>query len=210
MFTNTLKIRKKPMTKRLRAWLFIAISVVVMSFALAPMMRALIGIDEKIQMNFFTVVTLLIGGLMCGLTGMILLIRKPQQLSYQESPIDPSQKRSAAGLHLSALLIFTCIPLLNFFVCYWYWLKARDTSSFLDYHGREALNLQVAVYLYLLVSLFLAYIFVGVLMVMLVLMFTIVVSVYAAIQATRGEWFSYPASMAIVSRQGRPPLKTAP
>ena len=194
------------MTKRLRAWLFIAISVVVMSFALAPMMRALLGIDDQIQTNFLMVVTYLIGGLMCGLTGMILLIRKPLELSYQESQIDGTQKRTAAALHLSGLLIFTCIPLLNFFVCYWYWLKTRDMSSYLDYHGREALNFQVAIYLYLLVSLFLAYIIVGVFMVMLILTFAMVVSVYAAIQAARGEWFSYPASMAIVSRAGLPKL----
>jgi hypothetical protein len=188
------------MTKRLRAWLFIAISAVVMSVALAPILRALIGIDDQIQMNYFTVVTLLIGGLMCGLTGMILLIRKPVELGFKDSDIDNSERRIAAALHLTGLLIFTGVPLLNFFACYWLWVQTRDRSSYLDYHGREAINLQIAVYLYLLVSLFMAYIFVGVFMVILVLLFALSVSIFAALQAVRGQYFRYPASIAIISR----------
>lgn len=197
------------MTNRLPAWLFIALGVVIMSLGLAPLLRAIIGIDAQIQMTYFTVVTVLIGGLMCGLTGMILLSRKPAPIVaavtpfsdiIAAAPVSAAQRRSAALLHLTGLLIFSGIPLLNFFVCYWLWLKTRDTSAYLDYQGREALNMQIAVYLYLLMSLFMAYVFVGVFMVLLVLLFALLVSVYAAIQAARGEWFRYPASMAIISR----------
>ncbi len=181
-----------------------------MSLGLAPLLRAFIGIDAQITMHYFTVVTVLIGGLMCGLTGMILLSRKPALIVptvtpfsdiIAAAPISVEQRRLAAMLHLTGLLIFTGIPLLNFFACYLLWLKTRDTAAFLDYHGREAINLQIAVYLYLLMSLFMAYVFVGVFMVLLVLLFALLVSVYAAAQALRGEWFRYPASIAIISRE---------
>lgn len=171
-----------------------------MGIALAPLLRAALGIDAQIQMNYFTVITLLIGGLMCGLTGMILLSRKLPALGHKASSVDASERRSAALLHLSGLLIFTCVPLLNFFACYWYWINTRATSSFLDYHGREAINMQIAIYLYLLVSLFLAYIFVGVFLVLAILLFAFAVSLYAASQAIQGKWYRYPANIATISR----------
>ena len=195
------------MVNKLSPWLFLSLAVLIMGAALAPIMRAALGIDESIQMSFLWVITLLIGGLMCGLTAMILLIRRP---GVDESPYAEHDAqawgRYASALHLSQLLIFTGIPLLNFLVCYGFWLRWRGASSFVDYQGREALNFQVSIYLYLLMCLFLAYLLVGLFFAFIVLLFAATTALVAAVWAWQGRLFAYPASIAIVARSAPPTL----
>ena len=189
------------MSKKLPAWVFLTVSFAVMGIALAPLLRVILGIDVTIQTSYLTTVTLMIGGLMSGLTAMILMSRKPAAIDSTFDASDPELLRHrAAALHLSGLLLFTGIPLVNFLACYVLWLRWRDTSSWLDFHGREALNFQIAIYLYILMSLFLAYILVGFLLVILVLVLSLALSLTAALAAWQGRPFAYPASIAVISR----------
>jgi len=63
------------MVSRLQSWVFISLSMLLMGFALFPVLRVIVGVDDEFGMQFLTVVMLLIAGLMCGLTGMLLLAR---------------------------------------------------------------------------------------------------------------------------------------
>ena len=189
------------MTKQLPVWLFLLLSIALIGVALAPILRVVLSIDANIQASYLTTITLLIGGLMCGLTAMILMSRKPTAIGSSYAPNDPKELRQkAALLHLSGLLILTCIPLLNFLLCFVLWLRWRDQSAWLDFHGREAINFQIAVYLYLLMSLFLAYILVGFFLALFVLLLAVVLALTAALAAWQGRAFAYPASMAVISR----------
>lgn len=85
------------------------------------------------------------------------------------------------------------------------WLVKKDSSTFLDHHGREALNFQITVFLVMLglgsVTFVLLFVFVGfflipVMMVMQVL--AIVAEVMAAVAAQRGEWHRYPFCLRLV------------
>ena len=176
--------------------------MLLMGFALFPVVRAVIGIDDEIEIQFLTVVYFLIGGVMCGLTAMILMVRRqPKIANHQSTEID---NKTAAKLHATGLLIFTAIPLANFLACYFLWLKVRHRSAWLDYQGREALCFQITLYLYLLMALLMVLAIVGIFAIPLLLMFHLVVTVIAIAMSVRGKPFSYPANINIIDRQPSP------
>lgn len=168
-----------------------------------PIIRSAFGIDDAIQIQFFTAVMLLIGGLMCGLTGMLLLVKRQpplQEASPEANSRHPNTNSQAAMIHASGLLIFTGIPLANFLACYFIWVKTRSESRVLDTHGREAICQQITLYLYLLVSMFMALLIVGVFAALLLLLLHLVFTIIAIIKAKGGAVFRYPANISIIDR----------
>lgn len=187
------------MVNRLPSWIFLAAAMLIMGTALLPILRAILGIDEQIQIQFLTVVTLLIGGLMCGLTAMLLLVRRQPDLNHGPSSDDDHIR--AAQLHVTGLLIFTGIPLANFLACYFLWVKTRARSAYLDFQGREAICFQITIYLYLMMCLFMAYVIIGAFAIPLLLIFHALATITASLYALYGKPFHYPANISIINRQ---------
>jgi len=186
------------MVNRLQSWIFILIALTTMGWGLIPIVRILFGLDQKLIGSYIWSISFIVGGLMCGLTAMLLMVRKqPKIRSYKGEAIN---RTKAAQLHASGLLIFTGVPLLNFLVCYFLWVTNRGRSEYLDYQGREAICFQISVYLYLLMCLFMAYIIVGALAVPVVLLFQLIATVTAIIYTLNGKPFSYPANISIIDR----------
>ncbi len=190
------------MVNRLPAWVFIAFALGLIGLALLPIMRVVFAIDESIQVPFSSVVILLIGGVMCGLTGMLLLAKRQPELNYSATEVlSHKDRRAAAIMHASGLLIFTGLPLINFLLCYFFWVRNRHKSATLDQHGREAICQQITFYLYALMCLFMALVFVGVIGLLFLLIIQAAFSIIATIKALGGELFRYPANIAVIDRK---------
>ncbi|MFT6711872.1 MAG: putative Tic20 family protein [Arenicella sp.] len=189
------------MVDRLPAWIFLSIALLLIALALLPIMRVVVGVDQEIGMQFFTVVMFLIGGLMSGLTAMILLVRRQPKLSWPDTvtaqPVD-----NGLLFHSTGLLLFSGIPLLNFLSCYWLWVRRRHISEAIDKVGQEVLNYQITMYLYLLLSLFIVFAGIGLLTTPLLLGLHLVLTIVAIGMAAQGKQFSYPLNIPII--QGRP------
>lgn len=74
-----------------------------------------------------------------------------------EAPLDLSVRRWGMGCHLSGLLaIVVCsavpIPFLGALFPYIVWKLGRDRHPFVDQQGREAINFQLSVTIYLLIG----------------------------------------------------------
>lgn len=196
------------MVKNLPIWLFLSISLILIGTALLPLLRVTIGIDSTINLPFTTVVMLFIGGLMSGLTAMILLVRRVPQILVNSSELEPlnSARRQAVALHATGLLLYTGIPLLNFFVAYFLWNRYRRKTARLHVVARDVLNFQITVYLYLLLSLFMVFAAIGVVTTPLILLLHLLATILAIILTTMGKSFNYPANIPII--QGRRPAAT--
>lgn len=189
------------MVNRLQSWIFILIALAIMGWGMVPIVRFAFGLDDKLTGSYIWSVSFLIGGLMCGLTAMLMMVRKQPTISiYRHNTSEERDVFNAAKLHATGLLIFTGVPLLNFLVCYFYWVKTRTQSEYLDYQGREAICFQISVYLYLLMCLFMAYIIVGAFVVPLILLFQLIATIAAIYTTLNGKLFSYPANISIISR----------
>jgi len=82
------------------------------------------------------------------------------------------------------------------------WLVKKDSSRFVDHHGREALNFQLTILLatvclgaltFVLIFFVVGIVFIPVMMVVATL--AIVAEILAAVAAQRGEWHRYPYSI---------------
>jgi uncharacterized Tic20 family protein len=111
--------------------------------------------------------------------------------------IDPSARESertyALFLHLTLLLVHFAVPIVPALIM---WLIKRDQSPFIDDHGREALNFQISLVIYAIVGgVLIPACGMGVLLIAAAYALGIVGMVLAAVAASRGEYFRYPATI---------------
>ncbi|MFT6406617.1 MAG: putative Tic20 family protein [Arenicella sp.] len=190
------------MVNRLQSWIFILVALLTMGWGMVPIVRFIFGLDEQLMGSYIWSVSFIIGGLMSGLTAMLMMVRKQPKINTYLNDSSPANDTStAAKLHATGLLIFTGVPLMNFLVCYFLWLKTRGQSEYLDYQGREAICFQISIYLYLLMCLFMAYIIIGAFVVPLILLFHLLATLTAISSTLSGKPFRYPANIDIISRR---------
>jgi len=93
--------------------------------------------------------------------------------------------------HLSTLLAYAAggLTFIGPLVC---WLIKKDTSKFVDYHGKESLNFQLNVLIYTLICLPLVCVVVGIFLLAALHVYSIVCVIIAGIKANGGELFRYP------------------
>ncbi|MGB5757086.1 MAG: DUF4870 domain-containing protein, partial [Acidimicrobiales bacterium] len=113
------------------------------------------------------------------------------------SPAPPgtitSDDRSMAMLiHLLSLVAGFIGPLIV-------WLIKRDQSAFIDYHGKEALNFQISMFIYWIVALLAMIILIGFLLIPVLLVLQLLFPILAAVAANKGEYYRYPLSIRLIS-----------
>lgn len=187
------------MAARLPAWIFLSIALILMAIAQLPLIRAALGIDTHISMPASSMAMFMIGALMSGLTAMILLAGRQPKLNHYTN--ENADKRMVVAIHASGLLLFSGIPFANFLVAYFLWNRFRHDSKGVDQAGIDAINFQITVFLYLLLSLFMIIAILGFFTTPLLLIFYGVCVIIATVQAIRGKLFQYPTNIPII--QGR-------
>jgi uncharacterized Tic20 family protein len=94
--------------------------------------------------------------------------------------------------HLSALLgMGIVLPLIIYLV-------KKDESPLVGYHSKEALNFHISVYLYALCCVPLAFIFVGIPMIAIIVISTVFFSIIAAVRSVDGVQYRYPLTIRLV------------
>ncbi|BDS07919.1 hypothetical protein NT6N_29590 [Oceaniferula spumae] len=88
------------------------------------------------------------------------------------------------------------------------WLVKKDQSRFIDFHGREALNFMISMFLYTMSLLALALVVgvvtmgIGIMLIIPIIMLLsigqIVCEVMACIAANRGDWHRYPMTIRMI------------
>lgn len=112
--------------------------------------------------------------------------------------MDESQERMwAMFCHLSALAVFV-FPFGNIIGPLVVWLIKKEESPVVEDQGKEALNFQISMTIYLIISAFLVILIIGIfLLIALGILFFIMV-IIASIKANSGERFRYPLTLRIV------------
>lgn len=93
--------------------------------------------------------------------------------------------------HLSGLAGII-IPFGNIFAPLVIWLLNREDSAYIDHHGREALNFQIAFTIYMTLAALSTMILIGIILAPIVGIAGLVLMIKAAIKASNGEKYSYP------------------
>ena len=72
------------------------------------------------------------------------------------------------------------------------WLIKKDSSSFVNEQGKEALNFQLSLLVYLFVSIVLTFFVVGIFILIPLAFFALIAIVVAVVKANDGQKFRYP------------------
>ncbi len=117
---------------------------------------------------------------------------------HRDPEATESQRTYTLFLHLSGLLGFiVVIPVVPTLIM---WAIKKNDSPFIDDHGREAMNAQISYIIYTLALLAVSPITCGVTLAMAAAMpvVAILFTILAAINASRGEYHRYPATIRFI------------
>ncbi|HEX3465874.1 MAG TPA: DUF4870 domain-containing protein [Candidatus Elarobacter sp.] len=107
----------------------------------------------------------------------------------------PAEARNwAMGCHLSSLLgLF--VPFGNLIGPLICWLVKRDQSPLVDANGKESLNFQISMTIWMVISGVLIFVLIGIPMLLVLAVLDIVFSIIAAIKTSNGEPYRYPLTI---------------
>ncbi len=75
------------------------------------------------------------------------------------------------------------------------WLIKREEYSYVNYHGKEAINFQISILLYGVVAALLTIILIGLPLLIGLGIFQIIMVIVAAVKASNGEHYRYPLTI---------------
>lgn len=78
-----------------------------------------------------------------------------------------------------------------------WWMK-KDESDFIAEQAKEAMNFQISMTLYFLVSILLIFVVIGIPVLIGVVFFDIVMTIVAAVKANEGEVYRYPFTIRLL------------
>jgi len=100
--------------------------------------------------------------------------------------------------HLSALAGYI-IPLGSIIGPLIIWSIKKDEYPFVDEQGKEALNFNISMVIYILISVILIFVVIGILMLIALGIFQLIMIIIASIKANNGESFRYPLSIRFIN-----------
>ena len=101
--------------------------------------------------------------------------------------------------HLLGLAGLTAIPFANIIAPLILWLVKKDTNPGVDAHGKEAINFQISMSIYMVLAGLSMFIVIGFFLLPAVVITNLVLMVIASVRASRGELYRYPLSIRFIN-----------
>ena len=112
-------------------------------------------------------------------------------------PTTKDDRTWALLAHLSALSGYV-IPFGHIVGPLIVWLIKKDQSWFVNDQGKEALNFQISVTIYLIISAVLVFVVVGILLLIAVAIGALILVIVAAVRANEGVTYRYPLTLRLI------------
>ena len=115
----------------------------------------------------------------------------------EETAVPQEARMWATFCHLAALagLIF---PFGNIVGPLVVWLVKREEMPFVDSNGKGALNFQISMSIYNVLSILLCFVFIGIPILVGLILLNLICIVLASVKANKGETFSYPITIPFI------------
>jgi len=108
-----------------------------------------------------------------------------------------SERDWAMLCHLAAFIgyFFPFGGIIGPLIC---WVSRKDQSEWVNINGRSSMNFQLSMLLYMIMTIPLCFILIGIPILIFLAVFRLVCIVIAAIKASKGEVFKYPLSIPFI------------
>ncbi len=107
------------------------------------------------------------------------------------------EKEWAMFVHLISLAGFI-IPFGNIIGPVILWSMKKDSSKFVDEHGKESVNFQITITIFAFIFLILSLFCIGIFLLIAETIFMLVCVIWASIEANNGKYFRYPISIRFI------------
>ena len=174
---------------------FLALGIALAVLATGGIAALLLSSANLPLVSFSAVIFALAFSTLAGMIGIIGLVRGVAQLSPAATAKPASADWRASVQHLSALLIYVGLPLGYLLGPWLAWLAWRRHSPWLDAHGRAALNFALTMSILYVTALILVFIFVGLILLALLVVFHILTVARNAWRASVNLPPHYPLSI---------------
>jgi uncharacterized Tic20 family protein len=101
--------------------------------------------------------------------------------------------------HVLGLAFLTPIPFGNLLAPLALWLWKRDTNPGVDLHGKEAVNFQISMSIYMLLAGLSMFVVIGFFLLPVVILTNLILIVLASVKASRGELYRYPLTIRFIN-----------
>ena len=110
---------------------------------------------------------------------------------------DKDENMWAMFCHLSALIGFV-IPFGNIIGPLIIWTLKKDEYPHVNDQGKEAINFQISVTIYILISVILIFVAIGIPLLIIIGIFSLIMTVIAAVNANDGNKYRYPFTIQFI------------
>jgi len=115
------------------------------------------------------------------------------------SPLSYDEKKWAMFCHLSALSgLVLPIPFASIIAPLIIWSIKKEESGFIDDQGKEALNFQISMMIYMLCCIPLVFIVIGIPLLAGLAILNVILVIIASVKANSGENYRYPLAMKLI------------
>lgn len=127
------------------------------------------------------------------LTALVVLVkRQSYKRMHRDEPISENEERQWAMFAHIGTFSSIVVPLGNFIAPIVVWQLKKHDSDFVVEQAKEALNFQITLVIYTLLSLPLCFIFIGFFLIFALVLFGLIMVIVGAVRANEGDDFRYP------------------
>jgi uncharacterized protein len=114
--------------------------------------------------------------------------------------VEEAKRDNTMGMlcHLLSLTQLLGVPLGNILGPLVIWLLKKEQDPFVDECGKESLNFQISMTIYMIVAFILVLVVVGIPILVVLMVMNIVYSIIAAIKASEGTRYRYPFTIRFI------------
>ena len=119
---------------------------------------------------------------------------EPKQEVAKATPENREERMWAMFCHLSGLAGFI-FPFGNIIAPLIIWLVKKEEYELVNDQGKESLNFQISMTIYIIASVILIFLVIGIPLLIILGIFSLIVVIIAAIKANEGEKYRYPLTI---------------
>jgi len=119
-------------------------------------------------------------------------------MNEEAKPLTQDEKMWGMFCHLSAIAGYI-IPFGNIIGPLVVWMIKKEESQFVNEHGKSSLNFEISITIYVLISVLLIFVVIGIPILIALGVFQIVVVIIASVRALDGQNYRYPLTMTFVN-----------
>lgn len=115
-----------------------------------------------------------------------------ESLDQLSTPPTSDERNIALLAHIGTLIGGFIVPLVV-------WLVKKDESEYVSMHAKESLNWQITLIIYVVVSMILSLVVIGVFLLIAVSIMSLVFTILATVAASSGKEYKYPMCIRLIS-----------